>query len=123
MFEGIDKICTEIHKANVNAGWWNDTETGEYMGDNIYFQTSKVLLIHAEISEAVEGLRKGMMDDKLPQYPNEAVELADLLIRTFDYCGLKGYPMEEILKAKVNFNAVREDHKVAVRKVSGGKRF
>ena len=123
MFNDIDNICKEIHQRNLDAGWWNDTETGEYLGDNIYYQTSKVLLMHAEISEAVEGMRKGLMDDKLPQYENEAVEMADLFIRWADYVGMKGWPMQEIIETKLGFNAIREDHKIETRKGNGGKKF
>jgi hypothetical protein len=44
-------------------------------------------LIHSEISEAMEGARKGIMDDHLPNRPMEEVELADAIIRICDYAG------------------------------------
>lgn len=123
MFKGVDDICKTIHQGNVDAGWWCDLETGEDLRDNVYFQVTKLGLIHSEVSEAMEGLRKSSMDDKLPEYPMEAVELADVLIRVFDYCGAKGYPMEEILTKKVNFNSNRPDHNTDNRRKVNGKLF
>lgn len=38
-------------------------------------------------AEAMEGERKGLMDDHLPHRPMAEVELADALIRLFDYAG------------------------------------
>jgi hypothetical protein len=44
-------------------------------------------LVVSEYSEALEGYRKSLMDDKLPQYPGLAVELIDAVIRTIDVIG------------------------------------
>ena len=44
-------------------------------------------LVSTEVSEAVEGVRKNLMDDHLPQYKMECVELADTLIRVLDLGG------------------------------------
>jgi hypothetical protein len=48
---------------------------------------ARIALIHSELSEAVEGIRKDAMDDKLPHRKMEEVELADALIRMEDYVG------------------------------------
>jgi NTP pyrophosphatase (non-canonical NTP hydrolase) len=48
---------------------------------------ARIALIHSELSEAVEGIRKDAMDDKLPHRKMEEVELADVLIRMEDYAG------------------------------------
>lgn len=40
----------------------------------------------------MEGDRKGLMDDHLPQYPMFQVELADFVIRCLDWLGAKGNP-------------------------------
>lgn len=44
-------------------------------------------LFISENSEALEGDRKNLMDDKLPKYPMRVVEIADMCIRVFDYLG------------------------------------
>ena len=121
--ESLNTLCDKIHATNLAAGWWKDLGTGEDMRNSIYFQSTKLLLCHAEISEAVEALRKGQMDDKLPQYAGEAVELVDALIRIFDYMGMKGYDVEAILADKLKFNTERADHKQENRSRVGGKLF
>lgn len=119
----LDDLTRDIHQVNLEAGWWNCQDTGEDMSGNVYFQATKLGLIHSEVSEALEGLRKGIPDDKLPEYPMEAVEGVDILIRLLDYMGAKGYPVGEILEKKMAFNAIRSDHKVDNRKKKGGKKF
>lgn len=76
---------------------------------------------HAEF--AMEGERKGLMDDKLPHRRMAEVELADALIRIFDYAGAFGYDLDGALAEKLAFNARRVDHKPAARLAAGGKRW
>lgn len=45
------------------------------------------MLTISEISEAMEGERKSLMDDKLPHRKMAEVELADAIIRIGDYSG------------------------------------
>jgi len=47
----------------------------------------------------------------------------DALIRIVEYCGMKEYDVDAILKAKTEFNAQRSDHKVENRGKQGGKLF
>lgn len=74
-------IQTKIHYQNRDLGWWDD-ERPSYVFANLF---------HSELSEAMEGDRKGLMDDHLPQYEMFWVELADFAIRGFDYLGSKLY--------------------------------
>ncbi len=73
----------------------------------------------------MEGERKNLMDDKLPEYPMAQVELVDALIRIFDY--LAGiHPkadVQAIFEAKMAYNAKREDHKHEARLIAGGKQL
>lgn len=121
--KGLDLISTKLHLDNQRAGWWNDPATGELLKDNPYVLATKLALVHSEVSEALEGLRKGGMDDKLPQYTNEEVEIADIFIRLFDYCGARDINIGEIIQAKLDFNKQRADHKVENRIKRGGKKF
>jgi len=45
------------------------------------------MLCVSELAEAMEGHRKGLMDDKLPHRKMAEVELVDFLIRAFDMAG------------------------------------
>lgn len=80
----IEKMIEKCHGAAVAGGWWSDTETGEPIERN---KGELLCLVHSEISEAVEGIESELMDDHLPHYSMEVVEMADGLIRIFDYSG------------------------------------
>lgn len=113
----IDEAVLSVHHASESAGWW---ERGK---DDKYVLGTKLALVHSEVSEALEGLRKGHADDHLPQYPCEHVEIADAVIRLFDYAGARNIPLGEIMGAKMTYNAQRADHKAANRQQAGGKAF
>ena len=85
--------------------------------------SNKLALIHSEVSESMEGDRKGLKDDHLPQYDMRAVELADAAIRCFDLAGAYGYDLGEIIAAKLTYNATRADHKPEARAAAGGKAY
>jgi NTP pyrophosphatase (non-canonical NTP hydrolase) len=112
----LNDLCTDIHTKNIKAGWWDQAE-------NPLVVPTKLALISSEIAEALEGHRKGLKDDKLPQYDMIAVELADVLIRVFDLAGFLKIPLGTIIEAKEAFNASREDHKPETRKAQGGKKY
>lgn len=81
------------------------------------------MLMVSEISEAMEGARKNLMDDKLPHRPMEEVELADCVIRIMDYCGGRGLDIAGAIIEKMEYNRTREDHQIANRKKENGKLF
>jgi hypothetical protein len=65
-------------------------------------------LLHSEISEVLEGLRKGdPANDQLPQYRYSEVELADLLIRLADASQAFGWRVGEATVDKAYFNEGR----------------
>lgn len=75
-------------------GWWTELLTQRDMTSTGYPLVAPnknvgelLCLVHSEISEAMEGHRKGLMDDKLPHRPMLEVELADAVIRVFDMAG------------------------------------
>jgi NTP pyrophosphatase (non-canonical NTP hydrolase) len=105
------------------AQWWVDLKTGEDTRSNPLLFTQKLALIHSEVSEALEGDRKDLMDDKLPHRKMREVELADAVIRIFDTAGGFGMDLAGAIVEKLVFNAQREDHKVEHRAAEGGKAY
>lgn len=113
----IRALQEEIHQANLR--WWFD-EHGRRLIRN---KGEQLMLIVSEISEAMEGERKGLMDDKLPNRKMAEVELADAMIRIFDYAAGHGYDLAAAMSEKLAYNAKREDHTYEARKAEGGKKW
>jgi hypothetical protein len=80
-------------------------------------------LIHSEVSEAFEGVRKNSMDSHLSHRKAVEVELADALIRIFEYAGDKVLDLGGALLEKLEYNRNRSDHTNAARLALGGKKF
>lgn len=101
----INELCREVYLDNVEKGFWEHGPS-----DNLDFlAATKLALIHAEVSEALEALRKdGEQDKHLPMYPAYSVELADIVIRVFDLAGWEGIPLGDVINAKLAFNKDRE---------------
>lgn len=120
--EAINLLVADVHADNVRAGWWSDPATGESI-----VETRNVgellMLIVSEVSEGMEGHRKGLMDDKLPHRPMLEVELADACIRIFDLAGAKGFDLGGAIAEKRVFNRTRPDHQLEARHQPGGKQY
>lgn len=117
----INAFVELTHGASAAAGWWNDPVTGEDLRDNPYVIGTKFGLIHSEVSEAMEGHRKGAMDDHLPHRKSIEVELADAMIRIGDMAGVLGLDLGGAIVEKMAYNAERADHKPTARAAAGGK--
>lgn len=120
--QAINNMVTLCHTRSVNAGWYTNIETGEKLKPTLESFGLKIALIHSEISEALEGARKNLMDDHLPERPMAEVELADALIRIFDLAGFYGYDLGGAVIDKLEYNRTREDHKIENRLKDGGKK-
>lgn len=116
----VNRLVDICYNASYAGGWHTDRFTGKLLDRN---RAEMLCLIHSEISEAMEGERKGLMDDHLPNRPMAEVELADAVIRIGDYCGRWGYDLGGAIEEKLAYNATRADHKPENRAQEGGKKF
>lgn len=109
----IRKMIVISHGISVARGWHDKPrEDG-----------TRIALMHSELSEMLEGVRKDTMDDHIPTRKTEEVEAADLLIRLLDHCGLKELDLWGAYFDKTMYNCVRADHDPANRAKAGGKKF
>ena len=107
------------HTASVKTGWYNNLD-GSPKQRNVGEQ---LMLIVSEISEAMEGHRKDLMDDKLPHRKMIEVELADAIIRIFDLAGSLNLDLGGAYIEKRKYNDSRADHKPEARGAPGGKSY
>lgn len=114
----LNGLAYDIHKEN--SHWWHDPVTGVRVVRN---KGEMLMLIVSEVAEAMEGERKNLMDTHLPHRKMAEVELADVLIRLFDYAGAYGYDLDGAVAEKRAYNATRADHKPAARLAAGGKKW
>lgn len=100
----------EIHQLAVEKGWWSDLETGRRVDARARIPEA-LLMVHSELSEAVEEYRRGT----LGEYEGEggkpegfSIELADAVIRLFDLCGALGIDLEDAIERKHAYNRTRQ---------------
>ena len=116
---GLNECAKDCHEAAVKGGWWHDRE-GKKKERNV---GELLCLIHSEISEAMEGARKGLMDTHLKHKSMMEVELADAIIRIFDLAESKNFNLGQTIYEKLEYNRSRADHKIKNRLKEGGKKF
>ena len=109
----IKQLQEKIHNQNKDMGWWdNPREIGTLL-----------CLVHSEISEAMEGDRKSLMDDHLPHRYMLEVELADAVIRILDIAEWKGFNLQDAIIEKIEYNKNRQDHKKENLNKENGKKY
>ena len=100
----INEAVNDSYQNAKDHGWHDSTRS---IGDLI-------CLMHSELSEALEEHRNGRSPNEV--YFNETkpdkpegipVELADCVIRIFDFCGLHNIDLESVLKQKMEYNRTR----------------
>ena len=130
----IGELQSLIHAGNVNAGWWDEVlqlQENPPLGmpkslvDSFVMNVvaGKIALMHSELSEALEGFRKGLNDDHLPHRRMIEVEFADSIIRILDTAEFLGLDVGGAIMEKLAYNAQRADHKRENRVLAGGKKI
>lgn len=114
----LEALQFQIH--HENQKWWTNAN-GQPLECN---KGEMIALMHSELSECLEGVRKSLPDTHLPQYSMELVELADTIIRIFDYAeGHKLGALGPVIVNKILYNRHRADHKREARERANGKKF
>lgn len=117
MEKNIKELQKQIHKNAVEKGFWdtfveiedqldNYVEDGEMnevmklLKHRVHYISTKLCLVHSEVSEALEALRIDDMD-------NFREELADVVIRVMDMSEALGIDLEKEIQKKIEHNAGR----------------
>ena len=111
--------CSRVCRQRADK-WYHDLDTGERIQLN---KGERFMLMVTELAEAFEGERKNLMDSHLPHRRAVEVEMADELIRMFDYAGEHGLDLGGAFIEKLEYNRMREDHTDAARRGDHGKKF
>ena len=88
--------CSAIHQNAKNHGWYETHEDRSV--------PTKLCLIHSEVSEALEAYRNDIPYGEKGCLPEE---LADVVIRVFDLCGLLGIDIAAEIEKKHMTNLYR----------------
>jgi NTP pyrophosphatase (non-canonical NTP hydrolase) len=114
--EGVGLLKLVCGSIESNMGWATPGKAKNF-GETI-------ALIHSEVSEALEGGRKGNRPDPhCPLFGNVEIELADAIIRIMGLCYHLNLDIESAIAVKLKYNLDRPDHKLAARAAEGGKKF
>jgi hypothetical protein len=111
--EALRSLAQKLAALATDRGWYDKPREDGTM----------IALMHSELSEALEGVRKNKQDDHLPMRKAEEVEFADAIIRILDWGEQKGLDIPGAIAEKHLYNATRADHSREARAKDDGKAF
>ena len=94
----VEALQKEVYTTAKEHGWWEGPQN----------KGEKIALMHSELSEVLEALRKGGgQSEKIPEFTKEEEELADCIIRILDYAGHYKLELAGAILAKMEYNVHR----------------
>jgi len=105
----FNEVARNVHKTAVEKGWWPENPQDRNQGEAI-------ALMHSELSEGLEALRKNLNSDHIPEFKGIEEELADTVIRIMDFGQAFNLRIAEAIIAKIEYNKHRAYK-------HGGKKF
>lgn len=115
---GLKYLAQDIHE--LNAHFYNSITSGVRIERN---PAELLCLVHSEVSEMLEGVRKNINDTHLTHRKMEEVEAADVLMRLLDYCAYRKLDIAGAMREKLAYNVSRRDHTPEARRAEHGKKF
>lgn len=94
--ESFDILSALIHDWFFLQGFWESSNTGE-----------KLMLMCSEVAEAMEADRKDLPSDKIEGFTGVEEELADVIVRVFDFAGRHNLRLSAAFLAKMEMNLSR----------------
>lgn len=103
----LEELAYKIHQNAIDKGFWDPINRMEEE-DRIIFYLKQLAMIHSEVSEILEAIRKEKGEHQVVE------EMADVLIRLLDlWCGMKRNEdikktlLTNVLIEKINKNTER----------------
>lgn len=103
----IRELQKDIHELAIAKGWYE----GVANPDDVTWIGARLALVHSEVSEALECVRRGETALRIdfPSGKPEGLpsELADVIIRVLDLAESLGIDMQAAVEMKHEFNGTR----------------